>query len=416
MTMSSYEWLLGTRYLSSTHRRGFVSFIAGTTIVGLALSVAVLIVVLSVMNGFERELRSRILSVTSHATLMGLDGPLPETERAREIALARPEVVAAVPYVESQAMVVHGERLAASQVRGIDPAEEARAVGLVAQLPQALRDKLVAGSYQVILGDALATELGAVAGDTVVLIAPQGTPTPTGMVPRMRRFEVAGTFHSGMYEFDRGLALTHIADSARLFDLRGQFTGLRLAFQDPFVAPRVVREIALSLGGGFYVSDWTRNHSAFFRSIEMSKSMLFVILLMLIAVAAFNLIATLVMIVKEKQGDIAILRTLGAGPGNVLGAFLIHGALIGLVGVGLGIALGVVLAFNLESLVHLLEELLNTRFLDERVYFMRDLPAHVQMGDVMRIGGVALLLCALATLYPAWRAGRTLPAEALRHE
>jgi lipoprotein-releasing system permease protein len=414
--MAAYELLLGTRYLRSTHRKGFVSFIATITIAGLMLSVAVLIVVLSVMNGFERELRSRILSVTSHATLMGLDGPLPDVERARELALARPDVLAAVPYVESQAMLVRGEKLAASQVRGIDPQAEAGAVGLVAALPRQLRESLVAGSYRVVLGDALAQELGAKTGDTLVLIAPKGTPTPIGVVPRRRSFEVAGTFHSGMYEYDRGLALTHIADGERLFDLQGQVTGLRLAVRDPFAAPAIVRELALQLGGGFYVSDWTRNHSAFFRSISMSKSILFVILLMLIGVAAFNLIATLVMVVKEKQTDIAILRTLGAGPRNVLAAFLLQGGLIGTAGVTLGILLGVVLARHLEYLVHLLERLMNTRFLDERVYYMRDLPAYVQVMDLVRIGGVALALCALATLYPAWRAARTLPAEALRHE
>jgi lipoprotein-releasing system permease protein len=414
--MAAYELLLGTRYLRSTHRRGFVSFIATITVAGLMLSVAVLIVVLSVMNGFERELRSRILAVTSHATLMGLDGPLPDAGRARELALAMPDVLAAVPYVESQAMLVRGEKLAASQVRGIDPEAEAVAVGLVAALPAALRASLAAGSYRIVLGDALAAELGAVTGDTLVLIAPKGTPTPVGVVPRRRSFEVAGTFHSGMYEYDRGLALVHVQDAERLFDLQGEVTGLRLAVQDPFEAPAMVRELALQLGGGFYVSDWTRNHSAFFRSITMSKSILFVILLMLIGVAAFNLIATLVMVVKDKQTDIAILRTLGAGPRNVLAAFLLQGGLIGVVGVALGIVLGVVLAMRLEYLVHLLERLMNTRFLDERVYYMRDLPAYVQVMDLVRIGGVALALCALATLYPAWRAARTLPAEALRHE
>ncbi|MET0292414.1 MAG: lipoprotein-releasing ABC transporter permease subunit [Steroidobacteraceae bacterium] len=414
--MAAYEWLIGTRYLRSTQRKGFVSFIASITVFGLMLSVAVLIVVLSVMNGFERELRGRILSVTSHATLMGLDGPLPDADRARELALARPDVTAAVPYVESQSMLVHGERLAASQVRGIDPEAEAGTTGLVSQLPAALRAQLKAGTYRIILGDALAEELGVRTGDTLVLIAPQGTPTPVGVVPRRRSFEVAGTFHSGMYEFDRGLALMHRTDASRLFALGSQVTGLRLAVDDPYAAPRIVRELALELGGGFYVSDWTRNHSAFFRSIEMTKSMLFVILLMLIAVAAFNLIATLVMIVKEKQTDIAILRTLGAAPRNVLATFLTQGGLIGVIGVGLGIALGVLLAFNLESLVHGLEKLLNTRFLDERVYFMRDLPAQVEITDLLRIGGVALVLCALATLYPAWRAARTLPAEALRHD
>ncbi len=417
MSFARYELLIGTRYLRSTHRRGFVSFIAAISIVGLALSVAVLIVVLSVMNGFERELRSRILSVTSHATLMGLDGPLPEPAKAIQTALAQPGVLAALPYIESQAMLVNGYKLAASQVRGIEPAAEATAVGLVAKLPQAERDALTAGAYRVLLGDALAEELGVKTGSTVVLISPNGsTLTPTGPEPRRRRFTVAGTFHSGMYEFDRGLALIHITDAGKLFDLGGEISGLRLAVSDPYAAPRIVREIALALGGGFYVSDWTRNHSQFFRSIEMTKSMLFIILLMLIAVAAFNLVATLVMIVKEKQGDIAILRTIGAGPRNILAAFLTQGGLIGLVGVGAGVLLGALFASRLESLVHGLEKLTGIRFLDERVYYMRDLPAHVEILDLVKISAVALLLCGVATLYPAWRASRTLPAEALRHD
>jgi len=417
MSFARYEILLGTRYLRSTRRRGFVSFIAAISIMGLALSVAVLIVVLSVMNGFERELRSRILSVTSHATLMGLDGPLPDAQTAREVALKQPGVVAALPYVESQAMLVNGQKLAASQVRGIEPESEARAVGLVGSLPAAERDALQAGSYRILLGDALAEDLGARTGSTLVLISPSGSVlTPTGPEPRRRRFTVAGTFHSGMYEYDRGLALVHLTDAAKLFDLGGNVTGLRLAVEDPYAAPRIVRELALALGGGFFVSDWTRVNSSFFRSIEMTKSMLFVILLMLIAVAAFNIVATLVMIVKEKQGDIAILRTIGAAPRNVLAAFLTQGGLIGLIGVGAGVALGTLVAMRLEWLVHGLEHLTGIRFLDERVYYMRDLPAAVEPLDLVKISAVALLLCGAATLYPAWRASRTLPAEALRHD
>ncbi|MBV8495383.1 MAG: FtsX-like permease family protein, partial [Gammaproteobacteria bacterium] len=254
-------------------------------------------------------------------------------------------------------------------------------------------------------------------GDSVVLIAPEGTATPTGVVPRMRRFRVAGLFHSGMYEYDRGLALIHMADAPRLFHLDDAVSGLRLAFADPLRAPALVRRIALALGGpGFYVSDWTEDHANFFRSIEITKSMMFVILLMLVAVAAFNIVATLVMIVKDKQTDIAILRTLGAAPRNVLMTFAVQGVLIGLAGTLLGAALGTLVAANLETLVGGLERLLGTQFLDARVYYMSDLPAYVEWGDLARVCGVAFLLCVLATLYPAWRAARTAPAEALRHE
>jgi lipoprotein-releasing system permease protein len=250
-----------------------------------------------------------------------------------------------------------------------------------------------------------------------VLIAPEGTATPTGVVPRMRRFKIVGLFTSGMYEFDRGLALVHMDDAARLFRTGGGVTGLRLAFADPLRAPSLVRRVARALGGpGYYVTDWTQDHANFFRSIEITKSMLFVILLMLVAVAAFNIVATLVMIVKEKQGDIAILRTLGAGPRNVLLTFAVQGVLIGLAGTLAGALLGTLLADNLETLVRSLEKLLGTQFLDARVYYMSDLPAYVEGNDVLKVCGVALLLCVLATVYPAWRAARTAPAEALRHE
>lgn len=412
----SYEWLIGTRYLRSAHRRGFVSFVALMSVLGLTLGVAVLLVVLSVMNGFERELRSRILSVTSHATLMGLEGALPDWRAARDAALKQPGVRAAVPYIEAQAMIANGRRVTGTLVRGVLPADERRATGLAQVLTSGRIEDLEPGEYRIVLGAALARELGVAPGDTVVVMAPEGTATPIGVVPRTKRFRVSGIFESGMYEFDRGLALVHMTDAALLYRLGDRVTGIRLALEDALTAPTAVRRLALALGGGFFVSDWTRNHANFFRSIELTKSMMFVILLMIVAVAAFNIVATLVMIVKEKQADIAILRTLGAGPGNVLATFAIQGVLIGLAGTALGALLGSVLAANLESVIRGIESLFGTQFLDARVYYMSDLPAFVEWRDVAQVSGVAFALCALATLYPAWRAARTSPAEALRHD
>jgi lipoprotein-releasing system permease protein len=411
-----YEWMLGTRYLRATRGRGFLSFITLVSVFGLAIGVAVLIVVLSVMNGFERELKTRILSVTSHATLMGLDGTLKDWRDDQTRALKMPGVLAAAPYIEAQGLLMHGERTAGTTLRGVLPAQERRAVGLAQRIEGGRIEDLSDGSYRIILGDALAAALAAHIGDDLLLVAPQGDVTPAGIEPRMRRVHVAGLFHSGMYEFDRALALMNLQDAARLYQMADRVTGLRLALQNPFAAPRLVRDLAVSLGGGYYVSDWTRNHANFFRSIEITKSMLFMILLLVVAVAAFNLVATLVMVVKDKRADIAILRTLGAGPRNVLLVFTIQGAFIGLAGTLAGALLGLGLAANLEALVHGLEHLLGTHFLDARVYFMSDLPAHAQAGDVLRICAVAFGLCALATLYPAWRAALTQPAEALRHD
>ena len=415
--MSAYEWQIGTRYLRSTHRRGFVSFVALMSVCGLMLGVATLIVVLSVMNGFERELRNRILAVTAHATVMGLDGPLADWQQLQQQVRRQPGVLAAVPYVESQAMLARGTALAGAQVRGVLPAEERAATGLAQHMIAGKLEALTPGGYGIILGSALAHELNARIGDAVVVMAPEGSATPTGVVPRMRRFRVVGLFRSGMYEFDRGLALMHMSDAARLFHSGAGVTGLRLVFADPLHAPSLVKRVALALGGpGFYVADWTQDHANFFRSIEITKSMMFIILLMLVAVAAFNIVATLVMIVKEKQTDIAILRTLGAGPRNILLSFAVQGVLIGLAGTLAGAALGSVLAANLETLVAALEHLLGTQFLDARVYYMSDLPAYVESADVIRVCAVAFLLCVLATVYPAWRAARTAPAQALRHE
>ncbi|MBK6599071.1 MAG: lipoprotein-releasing ABC transporter permease subunit [Proteobacteria bacterium] len=412
----SYEWRIGTRYLRSTHRRGFVSFVAVMSVLGLALGVAVLIVVLSVMNGFERELRARILSVTAHATLSGLEGRLPDWQAARDVAEQTPGVRVAVPYIESRGLFANRSRVVGAQIRGLDPQLEKRAVGIADRIEQGSLDELTDGGFKVILGTALAAELGVRVGDDVIFVAPEGTATPTGIVPRMRRLRVSGLFTSGMYEFDRGLALVHIADAARLYRMGAEVSGLRLALDDPWRAPQMVHQLALTLGGGFFVSDWTRNHANFFRSIELTKSMLFLILLLIVAVAAFNIVATLVMIVKEKQSDIAILRTLGAGPANILATFVVQGVLIGLVGTALGAVLGVLLANNIESIVRAIESLVGIQFLDPKVYLMSDLPAWVQPGDVLRICGVAFALCAVATIYPAWRASRTQPAEALRHD
>jgi lipoprotein-releasing system permease protein len=411
-----YEWLIGTRYLRSTHRRGFVSFVAIVSVLGLALGVATLIVVLSVMNGFQREIRSRILSVTSHATMMGLQGNLTDWQKIRGAVLKQRGVVAAAPYIEEQAMLANGAHIDAATVRGVLPEEESTTDGLAQRVTDGKLADLKAGDYNVILGSALAKDLNVAVGGSVVLIAPEGTATPVGVVPTRRRFRVTGLLHSGMYEIDRGVALVHMTDAARLFRLGDKVTGLRLALQDPLLAPATVRKVALALGGNFYVKDWTMDHESFFRSIESMKKIMFIILFMIVGVAAFNIVATLVMIVKEKQTDIAILRTLGAGPPNVLLTFAVQGVLIGLAGTLLGALLGKVLSDHLGVIVGVLEHLFNTQFIDAKVYYISDLPTYVEGGDVLQICAVAFILCALATIYPAWRASRTAPAQALRHE
>lgn len=411
-----WEIWLGTRYLRSTHRRGFVSFVAGISVIGLMLGVAVLIVVLSVMNGFERELRSRMLAVTSHATLMGLEGTLNDWQHARELALQTPGVTHAVPYIESQAMIAQGSRVLGVGLRGVDPLLEREATGLAERLVEGDFARLEAGQWNVVLGATLAKELALTLGDQVVLIVPEGSVTPEGVVPRMRRLTVAGIFDSGMYEFDRGLVLLHLADAARLLRMQGEVSGLRLALTDPLEAPSRVREIALALGGGYFISDWTRNHANFFQSIELTKGLLFIILSIIVGVAAFNIVSTLVMIVKEKSTDIATLRTLGASPASILASFATQGVLIGLIGTVAGVLLGVGMASQIESIVGVIERIFDVQFLNAEVYFMSDLPAEVIAQDLWQVSLVAFSLCAMATIYPAWRAARMQPAEVLRHD
>ena len=416
-----YEWMIGVRYLRSTHRSGFVSFVATMSVLGLALAVAVLIVVLSVLNGFEQELRTRMLTVTSHATITGIDGEIHDWRAKQRTAQAEPGVKVAVPFIESRGLLANGERVSGAMIRGVLPEEEVKAVGLASRMKSGSFTDLAAGKYHIVLGSALAEELGVKVGDSVVLMAPEGSVTPAGFEPRKRRFAVTGIFESGMYEYDRGLAITHLADAALLYKMGDSVTGLRLALDDPFLAPMLVRTVARAIDtdvrtAGYFINDWTRDHANLFRSIELTKSMMFFILLILILVAAVNLVATLVMIVKEKQTDIAILRTIGVAPENVLRMFLVQGAIIGLVGTGAGVLLGTVLSLNFPAILHGIENSLGIKFLDASVYFMDDLPTLLKWSDILKVSGTALLLAALATIYPAWRAARTLPAEALRHD
>jgi lipoprotein-releasing system permease protein len=413
-----YELRIGRRYLRSTGNR-FLSFISLISMLGVAIGVAVLIVVLSVMNGFERELRSRILSVTSHATVMAFGEGLPDWPALRDQALRHPGIAAVAPYVEGEALLI-GERedgaSSAVRVRGVDPEFERQVSAIGERMRSGSLAALEPGAYRILLGAEVAGRLGVETGDTVVLAIAQGTVTPAGVVPRMRRFTVGGVFYSGMYEIDNGLALVNMQDAGRLFRMGDGVSGLRLAMHDPLRAPSVSREVAQALGGGLWVEDWTQRHANFFRSIELTKRMLFFILLLVVAVAAFNIVSTLVMAVKDKQPDIAILRTLGARPGSVLAVFATQGTVIGLLGTLGGVALGVLLSLNLERLVHGLERLLGTQFMDASVYLMSDLPAHVEAADVTLIAATAFALCCLSTLYPAWRAARTQPARALRHD
>jgi lipoprotein-releasing system permease protein len=411
-----YEGFIGRRYLSAARHRGFLSFISSIAVVGLALGVAVLIVVLSVMNGFESELRSRILNLTAHATISGLEGRIDDWSGKAAIVAKMPGVVAVAPYLEQQGMMVAGDESAGVLVRGIDPKAEAGVENLAPQLRAGKLGDLEAGRYRVILGSALAETLKVTVGDKVVLVIAAGNVTPIGVLPRMRSFTVAGIVSAGMYDYDRRLVLMALADGQKLYQMGRDVTGLRLALQDMYQAPSLVREAALALGGGFYVEDWTRRHANFFRSIEITKRILFFILSLVVAVAAFNVVSTLVMVVKDKRREIAILRTMGAGSRSIMTIFMVQGGLIGLMGVLAGLALGVLLAVNLQAMVHGIERLLGTHFLDARVYFMSDLPARVSLPDVLQVSGFALLLALASTVYPAWRAARMQPAESLRND
>src|SRR5512137_681806 len=413
-----FELTIGRRYLRSTGNR-FLSFISLISMVGVAIGVAVLIVVLSVMNGFEHELRARILSLTSHASITAFGEGLADWRQMREVAMTNPRVTGATPFVEGEVLLIADRpqgSASAATFRGIDPQLERQVSALHERLTSGSMDALTPGSFNMILGNELARQLGVQPGDAVVVVVAKGNVTPAGVMPRLRRFKVAGIFHSGMYEIDATLAVVNIGDAGRMLRLGDNVTGLRLAVQDPYEAPLAAREVATALGGGLYVEDWTQRNANFFRSIELTKRMMFFILLLVVAVAAFNIVSTLVMAVKDKQPDIAILRTIGARPSSILAIFTTQGTVIGLLGTLGGVALGVLISLNLESIVHGLERVFGVHFMDASVYLMSDLPARVEPGDVLLIAGTAFALCCLSTLYPAWRAATTDPARALRHD
>lgn len=412
----SFETWVGNRYVRSRSSNGFVSLISAISMLGIAIAVAVLIVVLSVVNGFEQELRERLLAMSAHATIEATDGGYADWPEKVRQAATNPDVVAAAPYIEGQALLISGEKLSGVELRGIDPELEDTVSGVSGLMTEGDFHSLQPGSFGIVLGVALARHLDADVGDKVTATLAEGIVTPFGVVPRTKRFTVTGIYRVGMHEFDRRLAFINLEDAERLYRTAGTVSGIRLAVSDIYRAPEIVRDVALEAGDAALVSDWTRRHVNFFRSIQITKSILFVILLMVVAVAAFNIVSTLVMVVKDKQSDIAILRTVGARPASILKIFVTQGSIIGIAGTAAGLALGVLLTVNLETIVSFMESAFGIRFLAPDVYFISDLPADLRLADVVKICGIALVLALLSTLYPAWRAARTLPAEALRYE
>ena len=411
-----YEVWIGRRYLRSRSNNSFVSLISLISLAGIAIAVSVLILVLSVVNGFQRELKDRLLTMTAHASIEGVDGVLEDWESLMDLVPANPRVAAAAAFLDGQALMIFDRALSGVELRGVDPLAESKVSGVGDVFVEGSLADLAAGRFRIALGSELAAALGVAVGDKVTITLADGTVTPVGLVPRTKRFVVSGIYRVGMYEFDRRLAFIHIADAQRLYRQRDSASGLRLAVTDVFAAPLIVRDVARASGRQLLVTDWTRRHVTLFRSIQITKSILFVILLMVIAVAAFNIVSTLVMVVKDKQGDIAILRTLGASPASVLRIFVTQGSIIGVIGTALGVLIGSLLAVNLESVVAFLEATFGIKFLAAEVYFISDLPAELRLDDVLKIAGIALLLSLVASVYPAWMAARMAPAEVLRYE
>ena len=415
--MSPYELAVGLRYTRArkgSGRNTFISFISLTSMAGIALGVAALIVVLSVMNGFQEELRNRILSVASHIEIRGVP-QLTDWPRIAALAMTEPRVKAAAPYVLGQAMVAAGDANRGALIRGIDPAREDTVADIGRHMRAGALADLKPGEFGIVLGGELARGLGVGPGESVVVITPQGTVTPAGTLPRLKSFKVVGIFEVGMYEFDSGLALINIEDAQRLYRLDG-VSGVRLKIDDLFAAPIVARDLWQKMPVQAEVRDWTRNHANFFRAVAIEKRVMFIILTLIVAVAAFNIVSAQVMVVTDKQADIAILRTLGASPSSIMAIFIVQGALIGIIGTAIGVIGGVLLALNIGTVVPFLERMLSVQFLDKSIYYISDLPSDLQRADVITIAGIALFLALIATLYPAWKAARVNPAEALRYE
>ncbi len=407
---------LALRYTRAKKRTHFISFITLTSILGITLGVTALITVLSVMNGFQSELRQRILGMTSHASITGYDGRLRDWRQLAQRLADQPHILGSAPFVEGQVMLTFGRRVSGSMLRGILPEREAQVSAVVDKMTHGSLQALQPGSYGIVLGAELARYLGVWLGDKITVITPQVTTTPAGILPRLKRFTVVGIFEVGMYEYDRNMALVNLEDAARLLRLDGAVSGLRLKLDDLFLAPQVAEALTQKLGAGFFVTDWTRLHSNFFRAVQMEKRVMFIILMLIVAVAAFNIVSTLVMVVTDKRADIAILRTQGMTPGAIMVVFILLGSIIGLFGTLAGMAGGIALALNVETIVPAIERLFGIHFLSADVYYISELPSELHWGDVWRICGLAFVLTLLATLYPAWQASQVKPAEELRYE
>ena len=414
-----FELRIGWRYTRagrSTRRNGFISFISGVSMLGIALGVAALIIVLSVMNGFQKEVRDRMLSVVSHIEIYAQGGAaLPDLVQTLAQARENAQVVGAAPFIAAQALLARGEDMKGVLVRGIDPALEPEVTDLATPGQQTVLQQLQPGGFGVVLGGELARSMGVRTGDVVTLVAPSGQVTPAGVVPRLKQMTVLGTFDSGHFEYDSTLALVHWQDAAKIFRLEGP-TGVRLKLRDLHQARAVAQDLSDTLGSGFLVRDWTRQNRSWFAAVQVEKRMMFIILTLIVAVAAFNLVSTLVMTVTDKRADIAILRTLGASPGSIMGIFMVQGAMVGVIGTGAGLLLGLGVAFNIDVIVPALEQLLGATFLPQDIYLISRMPSDPQRADILPVALISLAMAFVATLYPSWRASQINPAEALRYE
>jgi len=414
-----FELRVGLRYTRAgkraRRRNAFISFISGISMAGIALGVMALIVVLSVMNGFVSQVRDRMLSVVSHVEVFGVNGALADWRAVEQTARSNPQVVGAAPYVNAQALLTRGDTVRGALIRGVEPTAEPTVSDVAGKIQGEPLTALVDGEFGIVLGGELARALGATIGDKVTLIAPQGQVTPAGVVPRLKQFRVTGTFDSGHFEYDSALALVHIGDAQRLFRTDGP-TGVRLRLKDMENAPQVAYEIARTLDPSLAVRDWTRQNRSWFAAVQVEKRMMFIILALIVAVAAFNLVSTLVMTVTEKQSDIAILRTLGASPGSIMAVFIVQGALIGVLGTLLGVAGGLFIANNLDSIFPTIERIAGFPLIPKDIYFISSLPSDPRASDIVPIAVISVVLSLVATLYPSWRASRVKPAEALRYD